>query len=252
VAAPRPGRQRRAGPGPEPRRPPQRAPLRGVRGRWWTTWRGRACSTGPTSRCRPARSCLASSHRDRGLPRPAAVRAPRLLQDVGLPAAAGDRLPGRPPRAGPFLDGYFPRLLRERFAEALPGPRAAAGDRGDRGRSTTSSTGAAIALLPRLEQGARNGIGEAVTAWIEVDRRGRGAGPARGGARLRPSRGRGAGGAPRDRGRARGRAQERLEGKKGAGARKASRRSGSGSSSRRWRCDPLPLRLRPARPGLPL
>jgi hypothetical protein len=27
-----------------------------------------------------------------------------------------------------------------------------------------------IALLPRLEQGAKNGIGEAVTAWIEVDR----------------------------------------------------------------------------------
>ena len=98
----------------------------------------------------------------------APVRAAGLLEDVGLPAAAGDRLPGQ--RAGrPFLDGYFPRLLRERFAANFQEHVL---------RREIVATGAVnylinrggIALLPRLEQGAKNGIGEAVAAWIEVDR----------------------------------------------------------------------------------
>jgi glutamate dehydrogenase len=73
------------------------------------------------------------------------------------------------PAGRPFLDGYFPRLLRERFADRFQDHVL---------RREIVATGAVnylvnrggISLLPRLEQGAKNGIGEAVTAWIEVDR----------------------------------------------------------------------------------
>ena len=69
----------------------------------------------------------------------------------------------------PFLDGYFPRLLRERFAAKFEEHVL---------RREIVATGAVnylinrggTLLLPRLEQGARNGIGDAVAAWIEVDR----------------------------------------------------------------------------------
>ena len=138
--------------------------------------------------------------------RPAAaapVRAARLLQDVGLPAAPGDGLPGRCGAAGRSSTATSRASLRERFAEHFQEHVL---------RREIVATGAVnylvnrggIALLPRLEQGAKNGIGEAVTAWIEVDREIVGPGAARGRARVRPCRGRGAGGAPRDRGRARG------------------------------------------------
>jgi len=73
------------------------------------------------------------------------------------------------PAGRPFLDGYFPRLLRERFAGHFQDHVL---------RREIVATGAVnylvnrggISLLPRLEQGAKNGIGEAVTAWIEIDR----------------------------------------------------------------------------------
>jgi glutamate dehydrogenase len=73
------------------------------------------------------------------------------------------------PAGQPFLDGYFPRLLRERFAEHF---------REHVLRREIVATGAVnylinrggILLLPRLEQGAKHGIGEAAAAWIEVDR----------------------------------------------------------------------------------
>jgi glutamate dehydrogenase len=73
------------------------------------------------------------------------------------------------PAGRPFLEGYFPRLLRERFAEAFQEHVL---------RREIVATAAVnylinrggIALLPRLEQGAKNGIGEAAAAWIEVDR----------------------------------------------------------------------------------
>jgi glutamate dehydrogenase len=117
----------------------------------------------------PARDeLLASPHRDRGLPRPllcvllgyAKMSAFQLLLETDFPDGAAGR---------PFLDGYFPRLLRERFAEHFQDHVL---------RREIVATGAVnylvnrggIALLPRLEQGARHGIGEAVAAWIEVDR----------------------------------------------------------------------------------
>jgi glutamate dehydrogenase len=117
----------------------------------------------------PAREeLLASPHRDRGLPRPllcvllgySKMSAFELLLETDFPDGAGGR---------PFLDGYFPRLLRERFAEHFEGhvlrreivATAAVNYMVNRG---------GIALLPRLEKGATHGLGEAVTAWTEVDR----------------------------------------------------------------------------------
>jgi glutamate dehydrogenase len=111
---------------------------------------------------------LASPHRDRGLPRPllcvllgySKMSAFQLLLETDFPDGAAGR---------PFLDGYFPRLLRERFAERFHDhvlrreivATAVVNYMVNRG---------GIALLPRLEKGATHGIGEAVTAWIEVDR----------------------------------------------------------------------------------
>jgi glutamate dehydrogenase len=111
---------------------------------------------------------VASPHRDRGLPRPllcvllgySKMSAFQLLLETDFPDGAAGR---------PFLDGYFPRLLRERFAEHFHDHVL---------RREIVATGAVnymvnrggTLLLPRLEQGARHGLGEAVTAWIEVDR----------------------------------------------------------------------------------
>jgi glutamate dehydrogenase len=111
---------------------------------------------------------LASPHRDRGLPRPllcvllgySKMSAFQLLLETDFPDGAAGR---------PFLDAYFPRLLRERFAEHFPDHVL---------RREIVATGAVnylvnrggISLLPRLEQGAKNGIGEAVSTWIDVDR----------------------------------------------------------------------------------
>jgi glutamate dehydrogenase len=110
---------------------------------------------------------LASPHRDRGLPRPllcvllgySKMSAFQLLLETDFPGGPAGR---------PFLEGYFPRLLRERFAGHFQDHVL---------RREIVATGAVnylvnrggITLLPRLEQGARNGIGEAVTAWIAVD-----------------------------------------------------------------------------------
>jgi glutamate dehydrogenase len=111
---------------------------------------------------------LASPLRERGLPRPllcvllgySKMSAFQLLLETDFPDGAAGR---------PFLDFYFPRLLRERFSEHFADHVL---------RREIIATGAVnyminrggIALLPRLEGGARIGIGEAVTAWIEVDR----------------------------------------------------------------------------------
>jgi glutamate dehydrogenase len=116
----------------------------------------------------PREELLASPHRDRGLPRPllcvllgySKMSAFQLLLETEFPDGPAGR---------PFLDGYFPRLLRERFADHFQDHVL---------RREIVATGAVnylvnrggIALLPRLEQGATNGIGEAVTAWIEADR----------------------------------------------------------------------------------
>jgi glutamate dehydrogenase len=111
---------------------------------------------------------LASPQRERGLPRPllcvllgySKMSAFQLLLETDFPDGDAGR---------PFLDFYFPRLLRERHAEHFAEHVL---------RREIIATGAVnyminrggISLLPRLEQGAKNGIGEAVTAWIEADR----------------------------------------------------------------------------------
>ncbi len=111
---------------------------------------------------------LASPHRERGLPRPllcvllgySKMSAFQLLLETDFPDGAAGR---------PFLDSYFPHPLRERFAEHFQEHVL---------RREIIATGAVnylvnragIAVLPRLEGGAKIGIGEAVTAWIEVDR----------------------------------------------------------------------------------
>jgi glutamate dehydrogenase len=111
---------------------------------------------------------LASPQRHRGLPRPllcvllgySKMSAFQLLLETGFPDGDAGR---------PFLESYFPRLLRERFAAHFAEHVL---------RREIIATGAVnylvnrggISLLPRLEQGAKNGIGEAVTAWIEADR----------------------------------------------------------------------------------
>ncbi len=111
---------------------------------------------------------LSSPHRDRGLPRPllcvllgySKMSAFQLLLETDFPDGPAGR---------PFLDAYFPRLLRERFSDRFQDHVL---------RREIVATGAVnylvnrggTLLLPRLEQGAKNGIGEAVAAWIEVDR----------------------------------------------------------------------------------
>jgi glutamate dehydrogenase len=111
---------------------------------------------------------LSSPQRERGLPRPllcvllgySKMSAFQLLLETDFPDAAAGR---------PFLDAYFPRLLRERFADHFQDHVL---------RREIIATGAVnylvnrggIALLPRLTDGAKAGLGEAVTAWIEVDR----------------------------------------------------------------------------------
>jgi glutamate dehydrogenase len=117
----------------------------------------------------PSREALlASPERERGLPRPllcvllgySKMSAFQLLLETDFPDSPAGR---------PFLDGYFPRLLRERFVERFEEHVL---------RREIVATAAVnylvnrsgTLLLPRLEQGARNGIGEAASAWIEIDR----------------------------------------------------------------------------------
>jgi len=116
----------------------------------------------------PREELLASPERERGLPRPllcvllgySKMSAFQLLLETDFPDSAAGR---------PFLDAYFPPLLRERFAAEFEAhvlrreivATAAVNYMINRG---------GVSLLPRLEQGARNGIGEAVAAWVEADR----------------------------------------------------------------------------------
>jgi glutamate dehydrogenase len=84
----------------------------------------------------------------------------QMIMNTGLPDSASAR---------PFLDGYFPRRLRESFADYFQEHAL---------RREIVATGAVnyiinnggIALLRRLTAGSRVGIGEAVTAWLDVDR----------------------------------------------------------------------------------
>jgi glutamate dehydrogenase len=111
---------------------------------------------------------LASPTRERGLPRPllgvllgyAKMSVYQLLLETDFP----DR-----PAARPFLDGYFPALLRERFAEHFEEHVL---------RREIVATAAVnylinrggVTLLPRLTGVAEVLIGDAVAAWVEIDR----------------------------------------------------------------------------------
>ena len=92
--------QRRPGAGAEPRQPAQRAPLRGVRGA--RRRHGGRRPAQPPGRVGPvARGAAREPAARARAAAAAAVRAARLLEDVRLPAAARDRLPGQRRRAGP-------------------------------------------------------------------------------------------------------------------------------------------------------
>ncbi len=186
---------------------------------------------------------LASPQRQRGLPRPllcvllgySKMSAFQLLLETDFPDGAAGR---------PFLDFYFPRLLRERFADRLADHVL---------RREIIATGAVnyminrggISLLPRLEQGAKNGIGEAVTAWIEADREADAEACARRWPRPRCRR-------PRSRRRSwRSRPASRPRRRSGSRAGRPARRRRSRRSARASRCDcrsaPPAPRVRPAR-----
>jgi glutamate dehydrogenase len=111
---------------------------------------------------------LSSPQRERGLPRPllcvllgySKMSAFQLLLETDFPDSPAGR---------PLLDGYFPRLLRERFAEKFEEHVLRREIVATAAVNYLINRGGTL-LLPRLEQGARNGIGEAVAAWIEIDR----------------------------------------------------------------------------------
>jgi glutamate dehydrogenase len=84
----------------------------------------------------------------------------QLLLETEFPDGAAGR---------PFLDGYFPRLLRERFAPKFAQHVLRREIVATAAVNYLVNRGGTL-LLPRLEQGARNGIGEAVAAWVEIDR----------------------------------------------------------------------------------
>jgi glutamate dehydrogenase len=114
------------------------------------------------------RELLAARNRERGLPRPllgvllgyAKMSCYRLLLETDFP----DR-----PLARPFLDGYFPAVLRERFSEQFAEHVL---------RREIVATSAVnyvvnrggITLLPRLMGGASVEIGDVMAAWVEADR----------------------------------------------------------------------------------
>jgi glutamate dehydrogenase len=111
---------------------------------------------------------LASPTRERGLPRPllgvllgyAKMSVYRVLLETDFPDL---------PAARPFLDGYFPALLRERFAEHF--------EEHVLRREIVATTAVnylvnrgGVTLLPRLTGAAEVAIGDAMAAWVEVDR----------------------------------------------------------------------------------
>jgi len=114
------------------------------------------------------RELLAAKTRERGLPRPlmavllgyTKMSAFQLLLETDF----ADR-----PLARPFLDRYFPQVLRERFAEHF-------GDHVLRREIVATSAvnyvvnRAGVTLLPRLMGGATVEIGDAMAAWVELDR----------------------------------------------------------------------------------
>jgi glutamate dehydrogenase len=117
----------------------------------------------------PSRESLLSSPlRSRGLPRPllavllgyTKMWAFQMLLDTDFPDS---------PAARPFLEGYFPGLLRERFADHLQDHTL---------RREIVATAAVnhvvncggITLIPRLMKSGKAGIGTAVAAYLNSER----------------------------------------------------------------------------------
>jgi len=111
---------------------------------------------------------LASPHRERGLPRPllavvlghAKMSAFEKLLETDFP----DRPSGRP-----FLDAYFPRRLRESYAAHFSEHVLR------REIIATAAVNhvvncAGVSFLSRTQAAAKAGLGEVVTAYVDVDR----------------------------------------------------------------------------------
>jgi glutamate dehydrogenase len=114
---------------------------------------------------------LSSPHRKRGLPRPllavllghTKMWAFQTIMETGFPDSAAGR---------PFLDQYFPRRLREGFAEHFDSHFL------KREIIATAAVNhlvneAGITFLWRNMAAAKTGIGEVLTAYVEVDREAR-------------------------------------------------------------------------------
>jgi glutamate dehydrogenase len=111
---------------------------------------------------------LASPERKRGLPRPllavllgyTKMYAFQMVMETDFPDSKAGR---------PFLDGYFPRRLRESFAEHFESHVL---------RREIIATGAVnylinkagVSFLERMMAGAKVGIGDVLAAYVDVDR----------------------------------------------------------------------------------
>jgi glutamate dehydrogenase len=116
----------------------------------------------------PTDELLASPHRERGLPRPllavllgyTKMFAFEMLMQTDFPDSAAGR---------PFLEGYFPKRLRDSYAEHFQHHVL---------RREIVATGAVnhivneagITFLFRMMNEAKTGIGEVVTAYVDADR----------------------------------------------------------------------------------
>jgi glutamate dehydrogenase len=117
----------------------------------------------------PAREeLLASPHRKRGLPRPLVAVLLGYTKMFAFQMVLETEFPDS--EAGhPFLDAYFPKQLRDGFAQHF-GAHVLK-------REIVATTAvnylvnkAGITFLARMAAGGRSGIGEAVTAYVDVDR----------------------------------------------------------------------------------
>ncbi len=117
----------------------------------------------------PSREALlASPERGRGLPRPLLAV---LLGHTKMQAFARvmeTDFPDRP-AARPFLDGYFPRQLRERFAEHFP-EHALRREIVATGAVNHLINHAGVTVPARVMPAAGAGIGEVIAAYLEAER----------------------------------------------------------------------------------
>ena len=114
----------------------------------------------------PRGTAAGSPHRKRGLPR--LPRRPRLYQDGAFQTIMESAFPDSP-SARPFLQSYFPRRIQETFAEHLDGHFL------KREIIATAAVNrlvneAGVTFLWRNMAASKAGIGEVLTAYVDVDR----------------------------------------------------------------------------------